>query len=406
MAGARSGRRVGIVLAAWLLVVTLAAGVPPRASAASMLVLPAAAGTEWTVLAGYNTATHSAADKGDPYALDMQRTDALTDGTSVLAPMSGTVSFVSSTCLTIRDAAGTRLLMCHILASQSLRNTTVARGQYIATVAPAGMAGNNGTAHIHMALTAASGGALPFSGAYALEGVSMPATGEGAAYTGTNLRSSLAPAAVVEAGPEQTVRPRATVGLSGYAVGPAGATYRYQWTQVSGAGVPITSPTSPDATFVAPATSGTLQFSLAVTDDTGDTVSDTVTVRVSTTAAISQTAVLPAATSTPAGGAAATTGNGQMVSGSIPAAGGFGLVVFGGGTSAELVSGLGVPVVVGGVLGVVAGELRDVRARDEHRRGEPGVAGAVRGGDSKRDAAHRAVPVGARVAGLTRWEPA
>lgn len=344
MAGARSGRRVGPVLAAWLLVVTMAAGVPPRVSAAPMLVLPAAAGTEWTVLAGYNTVTHSSADKNDPYALDMQRTDAPSGGTPVLAPMSGTVSFVSSTCLTIRDAAGTRLLMCHILASQSLRNTPVSRGQYIATVAPDGMAGNNGSAHIHMALSSPSGAPLPFSGAYALEGISMPATTEGGAYTGTNLRSSLTPAATVEAGPEQTVRPRATVLLSGYAVGPAGATYRYQWTQVSGAGVPITSPTSPDATFVAPATSGTLQFSLAVTDDTGDTVSDMVTVRVSTTAAISQTAVLPAATSTPAAGAAATTGSGQMVSGSIPTSGGFGLVVFGGGTSAQLVAASMCPV--------------------------------------------------------------
>lgn len=301
-----------------------------------MLAMPAAAGTEWTVLAGYNTVTHSAADKGDMYALDMQRTDAQTDGTPVLAPMSGTVTFVSSSCLTIRDAAGTRLLMCHILASQSLRNTTVARGQYVASVAPAGMAGNNGTAHIHMALTSAAGAALPFTGSYALEGISMPATTEPAAYTGTMVRSSLLPAAVVEAGPEQTVRPGASVGLSGYVVGPTGATYRYQWSQVSGPSVPIASPTSAEATFVAPATTGTLQFRLAVTDDTGDVVADTVTVRVSTTAAISQT-VMPAATSTPAPASVAGA-TGALVSGSIPANGGFGLVVFGGGTSAELVA--------------------------------------------------------------------
>jgi hypothetical protein len=316
---------------------------PWQASAVPMLVLPAAAGTEWTVLAGYNTATHSVADANDPYALDMQRTDAPSEGTPVLAPISGTVSFVSSTCLTIRDSAGVRLLLCHIFASQSLRNTTVARGQYIATIAPAGMAGNNGTAHVHMALTAAAGGPLPFDGAYALEGTSLPATTEPGAYTGTNFRSSMVPAPVVEAGPEQTVRPRATVALSGYAVGSAGATLRYQWTQVSGPAVAITSAASPEATFAAPVANGTLQFRLTVADDTGDSVSDTVTVRVSTTGAISQTAVLPAAPA--AAGSTATTGaSGRMVSGSIPAGGGFGLVVFGGGTSAELVTASACPV--------------------------------------------------------------
>lgn len=334
-----SGRsRRARALTAYLLLTTVMAalvGATPRvASAAPMLVLPAAAGTEWTVLAGYNTATHSTADKNDPYALDMQRTDALTDGTPVLAPMSGTVSYVSSTCLTIRDAAGTRLLMCHILASQALRNTNVARGQYIATVAPAGMAGNNGTAHIHMALSSPSGAPVPFAGAYALEGTSLPATAEAGAYTGVTFRSSMIPAPTVEAGSEQLVRPRATVALSGYAVGPAGAVLRYQWTQVSGSAVTIASAAAPDATFTAPAATGTLQFRLTVTDDTGDSVSDTVTVRVSTTAAITQTAVQPAATSGPA----STGASASIVSGSIPASGGFGLVVFGGGTSAQLVA--------------------------------------------------------------------
>jgi hypothetical protein len=291
------------------------------------------------VISGYNTATHSAADKGDMYALDMARTDAPTGGTPVLAPMSGTVSFVSSTCLTIRDAAGTRLLMCHILASMSLRNTTVARGQYVATVAPDGMAGNNGTAHIHLALTSSSGAALPFSGNYALEGYSFPATTEPGAYTGSNVRSSLTPAPTVEAGAEQTVRPRASVALSGYAVGQPGVSLRYQWSQVSGPSVAITSPAAPEASFVAPTSTGTLQFRLTVTDDTGDSVSDTVTVRVSTTAAITRTAP-PAATPAPAvvGG-----GSGTMVSGSVPTSGGFGLVVFGGGTSADLVAASGCP---------------------------------------------------------------
>src|SRR6185436_295100 len=164
---------------------------------------------------------------------------------------------------------GTRLLMCHILASMSLRNTTIVRGQYVATVAPDGMAGNNGTAHIHMALTSASGAALPFDGNYALEGIAFPATTEPGAYTGSTLRSSMTPAPTVEAGSDQAVRPRAAVALSGYAVAQSGSTLRYQWTQVSGPSVAISSANSLEASFVAPSSTGTLQFRLTVADETG-----------------------------------------------------------------------------------------------------------------------------------------
>ena len=64
----------------------------PVEAAPSGLSFPAPEGTAWAVLAGYNTATHSAADSNDPYALDLHRTDAATSGTPVLAPISGTVT--------------------------------------------------------------------------------------------------------------------------------------------------------------------------------------------------------------------------------------------------------------------------------------------------------------------------
>jgi hypothetical protein len=99
--------------------------------------------------------------------------------------------------------------------------------------------------------------------------------------------------------------------------------------QISGPSVTVSPNTSTLAAFTAPATSGTLQFRFSVSDTAGDTVSDTVTVRVSGTTPISAT-VNP--TNPPAGGA------GQLVSGSIPANGGFGLIVFGGGTNDQLLA--------------------------------------------------------------------
>ncbi len=112
---------------------------PARAEAADpMLSFPAPAGSAWRVLAGYNTVTHSVADGGDMYAVDLQRTDAPSEGTPVLAPIGGTVRFVSSSCATIRDAAGTSVLLCHILVPQSLRNQVVVRGQRLARRRTAG----------------------------------------------------------------------------------------------------------------------------------------------------------------------------------------------------------------------------------------------------------------------------
>jgi hypothetical protein len=311
---------------------------PGPVAAAPMLAFPAPPGTEWGVLAGYNTPTHSEADKNDPYALDLWRFDGPTEGTPVLAPVSGTVSFVSTSCLTIRDAARTSILMCHIHAAQSLRGQSVARGQQIATVAGPSEAGNGGTPHIHIGLSPSGGGPLPFSGNYALEGVDMPATSAPNAYLEQRFVSTITPAPVVNAGPDQTVQPRSEVTLAGMVSNPAGTALHYQWSQISGTNVTILSPTAQTAYFVAPLASTTLQFRLSATDVSGDTVSDTVSVRVSGSATAT-----PRATGTPT--ATATPGIdpnvGRITGGAIPLAGGFGLIVFGGGTSDELLAASG-----------------------------------------------------------------
>jgi hypothetical protein len=168
---------------------------PRQAGAATALSFPSTSGSTWQILAGYNTATHSVADGNDPYAIDLQRTDAPTDGSPLLAPVSGTIQFVDSSCIGIRDANRTSILMCHVFSPQSLRNTTVSRGQQIGTVAPAGQANNNGVAHIHLALSAPDTRApMPFVGQYALEGTQLPAVTTSNGYAGTTFRSTIQPA--------------------------------------------------------------------------------------------------------------------------------------------------------------------------------------------------------------------
>ncbi|MCC6236060.1 MAG: hypothetical protein IT299_00645 [Dehalococcoidia bacterium] len=162
------------------------------ARAAAGLAFPAPAGTTWSIVAGYNTATHLASD---PYAIDVVRNDGETSGTTVLAPTDGTLS-ISTNCLTIRDAARVAVLLCHVLPAPGLKaGVRVARGQVIGSVAPPGAAGNNGLAHIHIATHVSEGGrgfgnTVPLVGAYAVEDVPLPATGDADAYSGVTFRST------------------------------------------------------------------------------------------------------------------------------------------------------------------------------------------------------------------------
>ncbi|MDA0300974.1 MAG: hypothetical protein O2822_00460 [Chloroflexi bacterium] len=248
-------------------------------AAGPVFAIPAPAGSQWAVLAGYNTVTHSVEDGGDIYAIDLHRTDAPTEHTPVLAPISGTIRFVSSSCATIRDAAGVSVLMCHILVPQSLRNATVTRGQRIGVLAPAGQAGNNGFPHIHIALSL--NGPRPFIGEYAIEGIALPPTGDANAYADTAFVSTNREAPGVDAGSDISVRPGAPVTLRAAATNPHGAGLSYTWTQTGGTTVALT-PSGPTATFTAPARTGTLQFRVAVSDGSPAVATDTVSVLVST----------------------------------------------------------------------------------------------------------------------------
>lgn len=156
---------------------------------------PAPAGTEWEVAAGYNTATH---DAMDPHALDLVRVDAPTAGSSVLSPVGGEVWSITggSSCITIRDAHGLIVLLCHVYPVAGLQEgQRVEAGQPIATVAPAGEAANNGLAHIHLAIhrhfEAGQLQTVPFSGDYAIEGQQLPNVSDFNAYAGVRFTSTL-----------------------------------------------------------------------------------------------------------------------------------------------------------------------------------------------------------------------
>jgi PKD repeat protein len=81
--------------------------------------------------------------------------------------------------------------------------------------------------------------------------------------------TNLAPNA--DAGPDQTVDPGELVTLSGEGSSdPDGhLPLTYQWTQTSGTEVTLSNPTAASPTFTAPSTSGTLVFTLVVTDSYG-----------------------------------------------------------------------------------------------------------------------------------------
>ena len=88
-------------------------------------------------------------------------------------------------------------------------------------------------------------------------------------------------APVSSAGADQSVFKAAAVTLDGSASSDAdGNSLSYRWTQTSGPAVSLSSGTTARPTFNAPATSGTVVFSLIVNDGRADSAADTVQVTV------------------------------------------------------------------------------------------------------------------------------
>ena len=170
-----------------------------RASADGGVPIPAPAGTQWSVVAGYNTGTHSVADGHDPHALDLVRLDASTDWTPVLAPVDGVVTWFDGNGVSIVDERGYAHLLVHIDTENHLhRGLSVSVGDQIGRVFPVGYDINGGVAHIHYAIHVTSGGGyldhtIPFTGTYALEGRDLPWADEYNLYLGEEFTSTNSP---------------------------------------------------------------------------------------------------------------------------------------------------------------------------------------------------------------------
>ncbi len=142
--------------------------------------IPAAAGTGWKIVAGYNTGTHNESDGQDPHAIDIVRTDASTDWTPVLAPIDGVIGWFDNNCLIIVDSRDFGHLLCHLDPADHLqRGLQVSVNDQLGLVFPAGYDANGGLAHIHYAIHHYTGRgflgrSVPFAGDYALEGEDLP----------------------------------------------------------------------------------------------------------------------------------------------------------------------------------------------------------------------------------------
>lgn len=207
------GRDVNAIMSAtsrtagFVVAVALLALIPliSPARADSGVPIPAPAGTTWSIVAGYNTATHSVADQEDPHAIDIVRVPREeTAFTSVLSPVDGTVAWRGWDGLSITDAAGFDHLLAHVAPLEHIgRGTRVVVGEPIAVVCAAYDCGNYGLPHIHYAIHRSlgngfTGPSVPFVGDYAIEGRELHWRDEynlhaGIEFTSTNVVGWTAP---------------------------------------------------------------------------------------------------------------------------------------------------------------------------------------------------------------------
>jgi K319-like protein len=100
-----------------------------------------------------------------------------------------------------------------------------------------------------------------------------------AAILSVSYNTSTPPTA--NAGPDQTVGQGVTVALAGSGSTVNGSITNYQWSQVSGTAVTLSSTTTQNPTFTAPGSAGTLVFGLVVTDSASlQSAQDQVTITV------------------------------------------------------------------------------------------------------------------------------
>ncbi len=203
-ATAKPARRALLITVAALIAVFAAMILIEHASADGGVPIPAPAGTEWTIVAGYNTGTHSEGDGQDPHAIDITRTDAPADWTPVLSPVDGAVTWFDNNGISIVDENGYAHLLVHIDPGDNIqRGSRVSVGEQVGLVFPVGYDANGGIAHIHYAIHDTYGGgyldrSIPFTGQYAIEGRELHWSSEfnlhsGLEFTSTNTQGWTAP---------------------------------------------------------------------------------------------------------------------------------------------------------------------------------------------------------------------
>lgn len=164
---------------------------PPSASG-SLVVWPLKGG-EWQVSQGYNGSSHQNDSQYWQYyySFDLKRTNGNTAWQAVYAPVDGTIRWIDESTggMSIYMGDGRAFAMFHVLWDDDIREgQSISQGQYLGVIAPSGAANNGGSPHLHItAWTTSDGGnwsrrAQPFTGSFAIEGATFPATGKGNDY--------------------------------------------------------------------------------------------------------------------------------------------------------------------------------------------------------------------------------
>jgi murein DD-endopeptidase MepM/ murein hydrolase activator NlpD len=164
---------------------TSSESVPEAASAESTGIAWPFTGSEWEVVQGYNTGTHT--NRSDfaqyKYSLDWARVDGKTAGEPVFAPVSGTVQWVDrgSGGMLVDAGNGYGVAVFHVTLDRDLASgSTVAQGQRMGAISGPGGEGYMSMAHIDITVWRLSGRgheSVPFVGPNAIAGQEFPDTG-------------------------------------------------------------------------------------------------------------------------------------------------------------------------------------------------------------------------------------
>ena len=153
----------------------------------------------WYVTQGYNgpwSHWNASSTYQYLYSLDLRRVESsgYTAGQAVLSPVSGTIRWIdwSTGGMAIDLGNGYAVAYFHTYIAEGLAaGQRVTQGQYLGTIAEPGDANNGGTSHLHLTLWRTDDGgnwdrhAIPFTGAFAIDGVDLPDIGGSDQHLGT-----------------------------------------------------------------------------------------------------------------------------------------------------------------------------------------------------------------------------